>query len=77
MALPVNKPETTTTGPQDVQSLRRAVIDILHTAPYDDMAWPEIFAALQLVMHDTKVVFGSVYGNFNNAPPPYPLEPLP
>ena len=60
---------------EDVQALRRAVIDVLHTAPFDDMAWQEIQAALQLVMHDVSVVFGIVYGNFNAAPPPYPLEP--
>jgi len=64
-----------TSPAEDVQALRRAVIDVLHTAPYDDMQWQEIQAALQLVMHDVRVVFGSVYGNFNNAPPPYPLEP--
>ena len=65
----------TTTPAEDVQALRRAIIDVLHTAPFDDMGWQEIQAALQLVMHDVRVVFGSVYGNFNQAPPPYPLEP--
>jgi len=77
MADPADKPTTQTTPAQDVQALRRAVIDLLHTAPYDDMQWPEILAALQLAMHDTRIVFASQYGNFNNAPPPFPLEPLP
>jgi hypothetical protein len=63
------------TPAEDVQALRRAVIDVLHTAPYDDMPWPEIQAALQLTMHDVKIVFASQYGNFNGAPPPFPFPP--
>jgi hypothetical protein len=58
-----------TSPAQDVQALRAAVIALIHTAPYDDMLWPEIQAALQLSMHDVKITFMQ-YGNFNNAPPP-------
>jgi hypothetical protein len=58
-----------TTPSEDVQALRAAIIDVLHTAPYDDMRWPEILAALQLVMHDTRIVFVN-YDGFDKAPPP-------
>jgi hypothetical protein len=61
-----------TTGVEDIAALRRAVIELLHTAPFDDMHWPEMVAALQLAEHDVKVTFMQ-YGNFNDAPPPDPL----
>jgi len=57
-----------TTPSEDVQALRSAVLDVLHMAPYDDMEWPEIQAALQLVMHDVRIVFAN-YDGFDGAPP--------
>ena len=60
-----------TTGYEDTMALRSAIIDLLHSAPYDDMRWPEIVSALNLVEHDVRVTF-MTYGNFNNAPAPNP-----
>jgi hypothetical protein len=62
-----------TSPAEDVQALRAALIQVLHTAPFDDMLWPEMQAALQLVVHDIQVTV-SVYGSFNNAPVPPPPE---
>ena len=64
-----------TTPAEDVTRLRRAIVDLLHTAPFDDMLWPEMLVALQLVARDVKVVFASEYAGFDKAPPPFPLDP--
>lgn len=56
-----------TTDNQDIAALYRAIIELLHTPEFDDMAWPEIQAALNYVMHEVRIV-SMHYGTFNNAP---------
>lgn len=65
-----------TTPAEDVIALRRAINDLLHTAPFDDMHWPEMMAGLQLSQHDVKLTFQR-YGGFDGAPPPDWLPPVP
>lgn len=65
-----------TTGAEDIVLLRYAINDLLHTAPFDDMTWPEMLAALQLAAHDVKITF-TRWRNFNDAPPPDWLPPKP
>jgi len=65
-----------TTPKEDVVALRRAINDLLHTAPFDDMLWPEMLFALQLATHDVKLTFMR-YGGFDAAPPPDWLPPVP
>jgi len=67
-----------TTPKEDVVALRWAINDLLHTAPFDDMLWPEMLIALQLAAHDVKLTFMR-YGGFDPAPPPdwLPERPAP
>ena len=60
-----------TSPAEDVQLLRAALVQVLQTAPFDDMLWPEMQAAFQLAMHDARIMI-SVYGSLNNAPPAIP-----
>jgi len=65
-----------TTPTEDVIALRWAISDLLHSAPYDDMLWPEMLAALQLAAHDVKLTFARYHG-YDGAPPPDWLPPKP
>ena len=56
---------------QDIRLLADDIIALIRTAPYDDMTWAEVDAALHFVSHDIKLAWQTN----NSVKPPPPPEP--